>query len=54
VNIAVHFIRARSNLILSCSSKGFPIYVRYSVERGRGRRTKYREKRERGEELLEL
>jgi len=36
VNIAVHFIRARSNLILSCSSGGFPMYIRCSVRRGEG------------------
>jgi len=35
-NITVHFIRARSNLILSCSSESFPICIRYSVGRGRG------------------
>jgi len=29
VNIAVHFIRARSNLILNCS-KGFPIYLLFN------------------------
>jgi len=53
VNIAVHFIRARSNLILSCSFEGFPIYIRYSVGvRGRGAR--YKEKREKREESLEL
>jgi len=39
VNIAVHFIRARSILILNRSSEGFPIYIyiRYSVGRERGR-----------------
>jgi len=43
VNIAVHFIRARSNLILSCSSEGFPIYSLFS---GKGGGARYREKRE--------
>jgi len=38
VNIAVHFIRARSNLILSCFSGGFPMYIRCSVRRGEGER----------------
>jgi len=45
MNIAIHFIRARSNLILNCSSEKFPIYIRYSV--GRGRRAGYKGKRER-------
>jgi len=36
VNIFVHFIRARSNLILSCSSKGFPMYICCSVKRRGG------------------
>jgi len=49
VNIAVHFIRARSNLILSCSSEGFPIHIRYSVGRRRRRGVGYRRKREREE-----
>jgi len=53
VNIAVYFIRVRSNLILSCSSEGLylPIYLLFS---GRRRRAGYRGKRKRGEELLEL
>jgi len=50
VNIAVHFIRARNSLILSCSSEGFPTYIRYSMgrgeEQGRGKRG--------GKESLEL
>jgi len=53
VNIAVHFIRVRSNLILSCSSGGFSIYICYSVRRGRERGTGYRGKRKRGEESLD-
>jgi len=53
VNIAVHFIRARSSLI-SCSSEGFPIYIRYLVGRERRRKAGYKDKRERGEESLEL
>jgi len=52
VNIAVYFIRARSNMILSCSSEGFSIYIRYSVGRGRERRAGYRGKRERREEFI--
>jgi len=36
VNIAVYFIRARSILILSCSSEGgFPIYIPY-IFNGKG------------------
>jgi len=54
VNIAAHFIRARSNLILSCSSEGFPIYIRYSAGREWGRGAGYREKEREGEESLEL
>jgi len=54
VNIAVHLIRVRSNLILNCSSKGFPLYIRYSVRRGKRREAGYGGKRERREESLEL
>jgi len=58
VNIAVHFIRARSSLILNCSSEGFSLYICYSVGRVRRREVGYRRKREReregGEESLEL
>jgi len=46
-NITVHFIRARSNLILSCSSEGFPICICYSVVRGKGV-AEYGGRRERG------
>jgi len=47
VNIAVHFIRARSNL--SCSSEGFPMYIRCSVRKGRRREGRvYEKRRERG------
>jgi len=35
-NIAVQFIRARSNLILSCSSEGFPIYSLFREKGGGG------------------
>jgi len=49
MNIAVRFIRG--NLILSCSSEGFPIYSLFS---GKGGGARYREKRERGEESLDL
>jgi len=49
VNIALHFIRARSNLILSCSSERFPIYICYSVGKER-RRTGHKSKRERERE----
>jgi len=45
MKIAVHFIRARNNL-LSCSSGEFPIYIRYSVGRERG--AGYRKEREGG------
>jgi len=48
VNIAVNFIRARSSLI-SCSSEGFPVYIRYSVRRRRRKEIGYRRKRERRE-----
>jgi len=37
VNITVHFIRAKSNLILSCSSEGFTIYSLFSEKGGRAR-----------------
>jgi len=50
VNIAVYFIRAKSNLILSYSSEGFPIYIRCSERRGDRRETGYRGKGERGGE----
>jgi len=49
VNIAVHFIRARRNLIIKCSTKGFPIYSLIS-----GKRERQDNGGERGEELLEL
>jgi len=48
VNIAVHFIRVRSNLI-KCS-EGFSIYSLFS---GKGE-ARYKGKRERGEKSLEL
>jgi len=49
-------MRARSNLILSCSSKGFLMYIHCLVRRGKkgvGQSIGERE-RERGEESLEL
>jgi len=46
VNIAIYFIRARSSLILSCSSKGFPIYSLFS-EKKEEERGRYKGKRER-------
>jgi len=51
VNIAVHFIRAGSNLILSYSFERFPIYSLFS---GKGEGARYREKREKRKESLEL
>jgi len=54
VNNAIHFIRARNNLILSCSSEGFPIYICYSMGRGRRRGAGCKRKREKREESLEL
>jgi len=47
VNIAVHFIRARSNLILSCSSEGFSIYIFTIQWEGEGGEAGYRKKRQR-------
>jgi len=47
MNIAVHFIRARSKLILSYFSEGFPIYSLFSEK---GRTARYKGKRERKEE----
>jgi len=35
VNLAVHFIRAKSSLILTCSSNWFPIYTPFSERWGR-------------------
>jgi len=40
VNVAVHFIRTRSNLILSCPSEGFPIYA---VQWKEDKKARYRE-----------
>jgi len=47
VNIAVHFIRARSNLILSYSSEEFLIYICYSVGKGKEKGAGYRRKERR-------
>jgi len=39
VNIAVYFIRTRSNLILSCSSEGLPIFaIQWEGGGGEGQR----------------
>jgi len=48
VNIAVYFIKARSNLILNCSFDS--LYIHYSVERGKQGIEK--RERERGEGSL--
>jgi len=39
----IHFVKARSNLILSCSSEGFPIYASVGRE---GEKKKEIEERE--------
>jgi len=48
VNIAVHF-RERSNLILSCSSEEFPIYMLFSERDKRKRARRERERERKGE-----
>jgi len=53
VNIAVCFIRARSNL-LTCSPEEFSVYLLFSEKGGRRRGAGYRGRRERREESLEL
>jgi len=46
VNIAVHFIRARSNLILRCSSSLYIFAIYWEREGGEGQDIGERERRE--------